>query len=504
MKKKATVLTAGTLTLALALTGCSTGSSPKTAATGSEKPAATSSAAPVKKEIKYIAPYNPATDTFKDGLNINNNPIIKYHREKSGIDVQIEVLPRENPSQKISLILASGDVPDWIPFGSKEDYFKLAKQGAFLQLDELIKKAPNYQKLVTPEQLDAARVDGKLYAFVYPQTATVARGVLIRSDLLQELNLKQPNTLDEYVQVFKTIKEKKGITPLTAASSGEDFDSSLSAFAGAFGVGTTTVVKNGKLEFSYVQPEYKEYLTFLKMLFDEGLLDKEFPVLKTNNLTEKMIAGKAAAAVISWWDAKTITDTLATKIPNAKVDYQNLPVGPKGLSGMIQEVPIARYSVIPKGAKNAEAMVEYLNYISSPDALKVQDFGFEGTNYKMENGKPVQTIAQSNEIGWRIMYQLMDTKENFSNRLVSKGFTPYYNSLVDDKQVKEETFFAPPIDGYDKKLSELRTFKNENVVKFIVGNRDLKEFDKFVEEFNARGGKTAIDAMNNEYFTKKK
>jgi len=39
-------------------------------------------------------------------------------------------------------------------------------------------------------------------------------------------------------------------------------------------------------------------------------------------------------------------------------------------------------------------------------------------------------------------------------------------------------------------------------MKFIMGKRDLSEFDKYVQEFDAKGGKTATEALN-EWFKKK-
>ncbi|MNH95110.1 Lipoprotein LipO precursor [compost metagenome] len=502
-KRKAIV---SVVALSVLAVGCSSGGESKSQPSSSSTPTAstsTTTSTPKNKSIRILSGYNAAVETFKGGADVNNNPIIALHREKSGYDAKFEVLPKDDAKQKISLILASGDVPDWLPMYSKEDFFKLARQGAFLPLDDLLKNAPNYQKLLTKEELDVGRVDGKLYAFPFPNTTTLTKGLLFRTDLLTELNLKEPTTLDEYYQVFKTIKEKKGITPYTFAAGGpEDIDGSLGSIAGAFGVSSRTVVKNGKLEFAYTQPEFKEFVTYMKKLYDEGLIDKEFAVTKSSNLKEKLVAGQAASADLAWWDAKTIADALATKMPTAKTKYTALPVGASGKSGIIQEAVTSRYSTIPKGAKNAEGVVEFINYLSSPEALKIQDYGIEGTDYKLDNGKPVQTIEQSNAIGWRILYQQMDTKTNFQNRLVAKGFPPYYDPLVKNVQVKEETFYAPSIDAYDKKLTELITFKNENVVKFIMGARSLNEFDAFVKEFNSRGGTAAIDAMN-EWFTKK-
>lgn len=504
VKKKAIV---SAVALSLLAAGCSSGSGGSTSSTSpSSSPgssAAAVSTAPKNPNVKIVTNYNAATDVFSGDTQLNSNPILNYHNEKSGYKVTYEMLPKDDPKQKISLILAGGDVPDLMVMLTKEDYFKLAGQGAFLPLNDLLKKAPNYEKLVAKDVLDAAKVDGKLYALPIPTSSTATRGLLFRTDLLTELNLKEPTTLDEYYQVFKTIKEKKGIIPFTLAASGaDDIDYTTGPIAGAFGVATRTVVKNNKLEFSYTQPEYKEFLTYMKKLYDEGLIDKEFAVLKTANVKEKIIGGQAASGIDAWWNFKPIAEALKTKMPNAAVKYLTLPVGPTGKSGIIQEPVVNKYFVVPKGAKNPEGAIEFFNYMASEDALKVQDYGLEGKNYKVDNGKVVQTLEESNAIGWRIVYQLMDTPANTVNRMNVKGFTPYYEPLLKDKQVREETYYAPSIDAYDKKLTELITFKSENTVKFIMGARSLNEFDDFVKEFNARGGTAAINAMN-EWFTKK-
>jgi putative aldouronate transport system substrate-binding protein len=59
------------------------------------------------------------------------------------------------------------------------------------------------------------------------------------------------------------------------------------------------------------------------------------------------------------------------------------------------------------------------------------------------------------------------------------------------------------VEAWDTKFTELRNYVEENSLRFIMGKRDLNEFDKFVGEFNAKGGKAAIDAMNQWYATKK-
>lgn len=455
------------------------------------------------KDLKVLMSYHASLEQFKGSDNMNDNKLVKVIREKSGFNVQYEALPKDNPSQKVSIILASGDVPDLMRISGKSDYFKLAQQGAFEPLDELIKAhIPNISSMSTPEMLDATRYEGKIYGLPHRVAQKVGNGILSRSDIVKELGLKDPTTLDEFYSALKTIKEKKNIAPLTArASNPGNFLQSFAPFAGAFGVGTTTVVKNGRLEFSWLQPEYKEFLATMKKWYEEGLIDQEFSINK--DIKDKMINGTAVYSVSYWADAQQIDRAMKEKNSGGTLQYIAPVAGKNGQSGVPEEVVVGgSYWVIPKQAKNKQGAAEYINYIYGSEADQLLTYGIEGQDYKVENGKVVQTPEQSNEIPWRTLYFLGDSDPSFFARLEAKGFLPYYQPLEPFKRNREETVFSPSVEAYDSKFTELRNFMEENSLKFIMNKRSLDEFDKFMQEFNAKGGKAAIDAMN-EWFAKK-
>jgi putative aldouronate transport system substrate-binding protein len=456
------------------------------------------------KELKVLMTYHSSMEQFKGSDNMNNNKLVKVIEEKTGFDVLYESLPKDNPAQKVSIILASGDVPDLMRISGKSDYFKLAQQGAFEPLDELIKNhIPNLSSMITPEIMDSTRLDGHVYGIPHRVAQKVGNGILVRSDILKELSLKEPTTLDELYSTMKTIKEKKNMAPLTASASNPGaFTSSFAPYSSAFGVGTTTVIKNGKLEFSWLQPEYKEFLTTIKKWYEEGLIDQEFSINK--DVKDKMINGTAAFNTTYWADSLTIERSIKEKKSGGTLQYIAPVVGKNGQSGFTEEAVVGgSYWVIPKQAKNKQGAAEYINYILGAEADQLLTYGIEGEDFKMENGKAVQTPEQSNAIPWRTLYFLGDSDPSFFARLGAKGFLPFYEPLIPFKRNREETTFAPSVEAFDTKFTELRNFMEENSLKFIMNKRSLDEFDKFVQEFNAKGGKAAIDAMN-EWYAKKK
>lgn len=454
------------------------------------------------KELKVMMSYHASMEQFQGGDDMNNNKLVKVMKQKSGFDIKYESLPKDNPGQKVSIILASGDVPDLMRIGSKVDYFKLAQQGAFEPLDDLIKQhIPELSNMLTPEVMDATRFEGKIYGIPHRVAQKVGSGLLTRADILKELNLPDPTTLDEFYTTLKTIKAKKNIAPLTAgASNPGTFMASFMPFAQAYGVGINMIPKNGKLEFAWLQPEYKQFLTTMKTWYSEGLIDQEFSINK--DIKDKLINGTAVFSTAGWPDAQTIDRSIKEKNNGGVLKFITPITGPGG-SGFVEERPVSSYWVIPKQAKNKIGAAEYINFIFSAETDKLLTYGIEGEDYKTENGKVVQTPEQSNVIPWRTLYFLGDSDPSFFARLSAKGFLPYYEPLVPFKRNRDETAYAPSVEAYDTKFNELRNFAEENSLKFIMGKRSLDEFDKFVQEFNAKGGKAAADAMN-EWYTKKK
>ncbi|RTE10673.1 extracellular solute-binding protein [Paenibacillus whitsoniae] len=505
MKKMAflglsTILLAG---VAAACGGNEGGGTSTSTSTPGSSSTATNAGGVKNKDVTVMRVYHPSMEQFKGSDTMNNNKLVNVLKEKSGFNVKYESLPKDNSDQKVSIILASGDVPDILWVNGKSNYFKLAQQGAFEPLDDLIKTyIPNMSTYLPKEITDAARLDGKIYGMPVRVAQKVGNGMLERTDILKELGLKDPATMNDMYTTLKTIKEKKNIAPLTATGGNPGaFMGSFAPYAATYGVGNATMVKDGKLVFSWLQPEYKEFLTEMKKWYSEGLIDQEFAINK--DIKDKMINGTAAFSSVYWADAYAIDKSIAEKKNGGTLQYIAPIAGKNGQSGFQEEGIPASYVVIPKQAKNKEGAAAYINYILSSETDKFLTYGIEGQDYKVENGEPVQTLDQSNNIAWRTLYFFGDTDPSFNARLKAKGFLPYYEPLLKFKQNREETAYAPAIDAYDTKFTELRNFTEENALKFIMGKRDLGEFDKFVEEFNAKGGKAAIDAMN-EWYTKKK
>lgn len=505
MKKRTSRMVALLMMFVLILTaGCGNQKSTnETKEKGTVADTSTKMGPEAKKTVRMVRTYSPAIDRFPEGENINSNPVIEYHREQSGIDLQVETLPSENANQQIALILSGGDVPDIIQINSKELFYKYAAQGAFMPVGDLLDTlAPHYLEVTDPALFEYVMYDGQEYAIPYFKgDYSQTHGLYARTDVLEEVGIdKGVKDLDQFREDLRLIKDKTGLIPLSvSAYDFSSFFSSLGYLQGSFGLGTNTKDIDGKLEFSWIQPQYKEFLAYVKSLYDEGLLDNEFAVNQDKQTQEKMVGGTAVMSFINWWTAKTIDSSLQEKVGSNVVEYLPLPTGKNGESGVKAPNLINSYFCIPNGAKNPEAAIKFLEYMASDDALFIQNYGLENIYYTKEGDKIVSTAEQSAAADFLTVYQMVDNRDNFLLRQEKKGFTPYYSQIVDYNKIEEPTALMPSSDKYDAKYSELTTFVVENSIKFIMGARDLEEFDDYVAEFNQRGGEEAIKIANEWY-----
>ena len=101
--------------------------------------------------------------------DFNEIVILKDFEEASGIDIQYQNIPSSDRATQLSLMLASGEVPD-ILFKmsvSSTDQAKYAEEGMFVALSDYADLMPNLMKYFdeypTAKQA-VTQADGKIYA----------------------------------------------------------------------------------------------------------------------------------------------------------------------------------------------------------------------------------------------------------------------------------------------------------------------------------------------------
>lgn len=488
---------------ALAACGNDDSDSPGNAASapsGSSGASQSSQASEKKVTLKILVPNNVAE--FPKGKDINHNEIADGIREKTGFDVQWELLPKDAEAlhQKLNVLLASGDTPDLIIMNNSEkpQFGNFAQQGLLTPLDALLdENGPNIKSLLTPEQWKSAMWDGQIYAIRTFNYSSATYGLAARKDVLTALGLGVPTTQDEFYNALKTIKEKKpDMAPYTANLS--EGLTGLDAIASMFYPPVDYVQQDGKVVYTAAQPAAKDFLTFASKLYAEGLIDKESVVNKTDNVKEKLSNGKAAMATLGWWDGMATVTAAKDKDADSDLGFVDPPTGSNGAFGMGRASVVSKYFIIPKASKHAKEVIQFLNKASDPAVVDFISFGIEGTHYKKENGKNAALPAMS-DIAYKVYYNMFDTVELGLQRMENAGLGAYFNPVAKDAKHENVVDLVAPVQIVDQKSTELKDLRDQYFLKIITGVLPLSAYDEFLSKWKQAGGEDVEKALNDAY-----
>ncbi|MCI9213535.1 MAG: extracellular solute-binding protein [Ruminococcus sp.] len=211
MKKKVlSLILAGTMTLGLALTGCSGGSDNGGSDSDGGSTAAEDTGSDEGGGGDGDKPYAGITLKWWAG-NAENNPgtqaVMEAATEKLGMEFEVEVNPGGSEGDNIiKTRMASGDLPDFMAYNSGSKLYDLNPSRGFMDISDwdIVDKFDD-------AFLSSVTIDGAVYGA--PQSSTQAGAVIYYKPDYEELKLEVPHTWDEFVDNCKALSDA-GKTPV--------------------------------------------------------------------------------------------------------------------------------------------------------------------------------------------------------------------------------------------------------------------------------------------------
>lgn len=408
-KTKKTILSALALTLAggAMLAGCSKGQ-------GTEP----SSTAEAQKRGKISVMVYDRGRVPPDEGTYEKNRWTEWINKNGPADVTFVPILRNNPGEKLNVLLASGSAPDFI-----QDYDALNKNAWYaskqlMPVDDLIekhsveykallKKYPILRKLGTQD-------DGKLYEIGAFVPADINWVFLVRTDWLKKLNLEVPKTTEELYAVAKAFTENdpdgNGKKDTFGMSLGGAFNSNI--FSWIFGVpGAGHALEDGKMVYPWKQKE--AVAEFKKRLYQDGLIDKDFAADANGEKAKRdFVNGKLGFYTMQWADVKTTFEAFKKNVPEGQVVPIVLPKSSFGQFAPALAGPGATPGVINAKAKDPISVIKYVDFLNKESSVKTLKWGLEGEHYKLDaTGCPAPIDSEKNkkETSWYGDYSMVSS-----------------------------------------------------------------------------------------------
>ena len=468
-------------------------------------------------------------------------PIYDVLAEMTGVSIEWINPSVTDQDTQLNLLLASQNLPDIIFYDWQSSYSgglaKAVTDEIAIPLNDLIDEyAPNFKNLLeeNPELKKQISLDDGTIA-MFPSARTDPRvriwfGPQIRQDWLDNLGLDMPQTIDDWYNVLKAFKEQDANgngdmddeIPFVAAGA-SSLSSYLQSFAGAYGlVRDTFCVKNGKVVYSPAEAEYKDFLAEMAKWYEEGLIDSDFAAMDGTSVKSLITTDVAGAYFGSLAGNLGGYNTVLKEVyPEAQIVGAPWVTSTDG-NAYQQEAQHAQAftgagTIVTTACEDPVMAVKWLDEHYSEKGTLLMTFGIEGVSYEMVNGEPVLTdeiLNNPSGLSYDIALAQYSMKPNTAEAMDDTYAIYSQYNLQSDVQREANNLWAegdlsiimPPVSmtadesaEYSKIMNEITTYTSESIVKFIMGQIDINEFDAFVQSLKDMDLDRAIEIQQTAY-----
>lgn len=533
-KKILAVLLAATTVLAMAGCGNSGSTTPSTdanasaqtssAAAGTESSAAASSEAPSgeKPTITFMV-----MDHYGKALgNVGSEDVKKAAEDYTGINVEFNWVANDSYNDVLGVTLMDkANMPMVITLGSDltANVVQAAKDGAFWDLTEFLKDKEKYPNLayMSEDVAKAFTVNGQLIG-IYRSRPIGRNGLGYRADWAEKLGLAEPKTVEDIYNMMYafTYDDPDG--------NGKDdtYGLCLCKYTGPldiiqtwFGVGNQWVEKDGQLIPVHQTEEYMEALKWMKKMYDDGLVYRDWATRETNTWSDGVKNGECGMFLDVLDNSRRIWDYFVN---------ENIPsVTGEGLASMKLIGGIATteggephtlatsgsggcFLITKAGAKteaDVEACLTYLDKMNDNPMKILADYGIEGRDHEIVDGYIVDLLS-TEEVQNKPAIGLNQTVPYIASPESLKELMTVEKSdrLIEEEALKlanEEIAVFNPAIGYlvssnvnAEVGTDLKDILDRARTQFICGQLDEKGLQDQFKVWEQRGGNDLIKEIN--------
>ncbi|TBL75296.1 extracellular solute-binding protein [Paenibacillus thalictri] len=401
-----------------------------------------------------------------------------------------------------------------VTYVSQLDYVAVKnaiRSNMFWEIGSYLDSFPNL-KTLDKHILDETTIDGKIYG-IYTERPASRQGIILRKDWLNKLQLKEPKTTEELYQVLKqfTYGDPDGNGRDDTFGLADRNDLIFGAFktlSSYFGTPNNWVVRDGKLIPDFTTPEYLDTMNFMKRLYNENLVNKDFPVTSKQVQRYMLISGKAGAIIGSMTDAPRLSDELKKINPQAELTLVNRISGPKGYG--VWSIPsfsgifLFSKKAIPTEEELRKVLAFY-DRMMSPDASNLLQYGLLGKHYTVKDGKALIINVTADSRNAEVMPLEALLIANLSNPGILKVHEEAQDPLIvlADKLTTDNSrmLITDPAENlssatYDARGADLWQIIYNATYNYIIGRIDGAGFQSEIANWERKGGSQVLDEYN--------
>ncbi|TLS53817.1 extracellular solute-binding protein [Paenibacillus antri] len=423
-----------------------------------------------------------------------NDEVLKKIEADTNTIIRFDWVPTNGYEERTNVALTTGDVNDVVQIetGNSQLYTSVVhgaiQAGVFHDLTpylgtpEARAQYPNLARY--PDTTwDNIRYEGKIWGVPRHSSPPVWDGITIRKDLLDQVGMEPPTNIEEFTAFLKAVSKPPEMYGLAIKEVNTIFSNAFT------GVQNWDTDEEGNFIFHAFMPEYKDYLDWLKDLYESKALHPEFPVVEgtVQAMFRKVGTYAAVASNMHQLTIPSFIQQLKDVVPTGE-PLTLMPLqGPKGY---VTNMTLGFWTNLMISSKVKEEdiprILSLIDYMSSEEYMvKLTKQGIEGIHHNVVDGKVELTEAYKNEAiegyGWPGDYY-----NGMNNAQLNDAEPERLEHLkqVYEKSTEVSTYSNPATNLYSPTLGErwgdlTRTLEDMKV-KYVMGEITVQQWDDYV------------------------
>jgi len=481
-----------------------------------------------------------------EGETATDNRYISLFEEKFNIDYEFPITIKAGPgaADKAKMLIASNDIPDGMSVGYNM-FLQMVKSDMLADLTQAFEDyaSPALKEVLQTDggkALGLVTVDGKLYGIPSMGTLHDQDPLLwVRKDWLDKLGLPEPETLEDLMTIARAFKNDDpdgdgaaDTIGLPGVAGFVNESSSPFAFDGIFDAHKAYMklwLKDGAgYTYGSITPEAKNAIGFLRDMYAEGLIPKDFAILTQEKTVEGIVSGQAGMFFGPWWSGWwPLTDAVKN---DPAADWQAYALqNVDGEYKAKQMTPIGSIAVLKKGFPYPEALVKTMNgyyAMQLDDPAPMGGDPYEGLPLPSWQSVPIpiplwradsvvldhlgiQAILDGTEapkVGAATLENYKVVADNWSKGIDELKKNPDLygepvSRMIGAGEIVEKDIqpvygdFFGTTSSMEKKKANLDKLETDAFLKIITGEEPIDYFDAFVEQWKSMGGQDILNEI---------
>ncbi len=478
--------------------------------------------------------------------------LVQKVMEETNVKINYEIISEIAWPEQKGLVLSRSELPD-IMLGDKiftdADMLNMASAGQIVSISDYSDYTPNFNSLMAEDdtlQADLTAPDGNIWAFPnYISNApnedgeigsgvfTTQRVAYINQEWLDYLGLPMPTTTEELEETLIAFRDGdpnqnglKDEIPMTGHQTSTFY---YDDFFGAFGldphananevVYENIAMKDGKVVFSAMEPEYRTALEYFSSLWEQGLLDPETFSHDASMFKAKLQAEEKTVGVLTGWRTTawrtpgSTDNTIYSVLPTLNVDdggvYHQYFTGVRNRCAM----------VVTTNAENVELAVRWAdNLLAEDNAYQWHSKQAIGYNIEMQDDGQFEWILPievddptfQKQVGYGYGITCVGTENQLrapedtdplgvgiEKREADKYYVGTYPAIED---IYPKVFFTQEESDTIAQLGgEINLYIDQMYAEFITNGVTDDSWNAFVEQLNKMNVEEYIGAYQTAY-----